>query len=263
MIDRSMERVQPSEGEEAKVADNRTGSGTGNGPGLRRALPLALLVGAGLALWFGLDVGAYLSFEALGRHHAELQDTVAGHPWLSAIGFAALYALVIAFSLPLGSILTVIGGFLFGTVAATGFIVVGATVGAVAVFLAARTALHDYLRAKVGRRLQRMEAGFKENALSYMLVLRLIPLFPFWLVNLVPAFLGVSLGTYTLATLLGIIPGTFIYASLGNGLGKLLEAGETPSLDIVFDIEVLTPIIGLALISLLPVAYKKWRARRP
>jgi uncharacterized membrane protein YdjX (TVP38/TMEM64 family) len=141
-------------------------------------------------------------------------------------------------------------------------VVISATVGAVALFLAARSALFDVLHAKAGPALLKMEQGFKESALSYLLVLRLIPLFPFWLVNLVPALLGVPLRTYVIGTAIGIIPGTFVYASIGNGLGAILDSGEQPDLTVIFNTEVLIPILGLAVLSLLPVLYKLVKARR-
>ena len=120
----------------------------------------------------------------------------------------------------------------------------------------------ETLRAKAGPRIRRMEEGFRADALSYLLVLRLIPLFPFWLVNIVPAFLGVPVRTYVLGTFIGIIPGSFVYASVGNGLGAVFEAGGTPDLGIVFTPAILLPIVGLAVLALLPVAYRKYRARR-
>ncbi len=107
-----------------------------------------------------------------------------------------------------------------------------------------------------------MEAGFRENALSYLLVLRLVPLFPFWLVNLVPAFLGVPLRTYVIGTFLGIIPGTLVYAYLGGDVGELLDTGGDPPLDRIFHLDILLPIIGLALLALLPVVYKRLKARK-
>jgi uncharacterized membrane protein YdjX (TVP38/TMEM64 family) len=138
--------------------------------------------------------------------------------------------------------------------------VVGGTLGAVCVFLAARTAFGNLLRAKAGPALRRMEAGFRDSAFSYMLFLRLIPLFPFWLVNLVPAFLGVSLRTYVVATFVGVIPGALVYASLGNGLGAILDAGGEPDLGIVFQPNILLPLLALAVLALAPVAYKKFKA---
>ena len=135
----------------------------------------------------------------------------------------------------------------------------GATAGATIVFLIARSALGETLRAKAGPRIRRMEEGFRADALSYLLVLRLIPLFPFWLVNIVPAFLGVPVRTYVLGTFIGIIPGSFVYASVGNGLGAVFEAGGTPDLGIIFEPAILLPIVGLAVLALLPVAYRKVR----
>jgi uncharacterized membrane protein YdjX (TVP38/TMEM64 family) len=106
-----------------------------------------------------------------------------------------------------------------------------------------------------------MEEGFHENALSYLLVLRLIPIFPFWLINIVPAFLGVALGTYVLGTFIGIIPGSLVFASVGNGLGAVFDAGQTPDLGIIFEPQIIGPILGLAVLALLPIAYRKFRSR--
>lgn len=240
---------------------NLTGPAAGRGRLLGRLWPLAILL-AGLISFFALDLDQYLGFEALRQHRHWLTGQVAAHPVLAGALFIGVYALVVAFSIPGGAVLTITGGFLFGTLVSTAYVVVGATIGATAVFLAARFALADVLRAKAGPALKRMEAGFRENALNYLLVLRLIPLFPFWLVNLVPAFLGVSLRDYVIGTFVGIIPGTFVYASLGNGLGAILEAGETPDLKIIFSPEILIPIVGLAILALLPVVYKKVKARQ-
>ena len=164
---------------------------------------------------------------------------------------------MIALSVPGGAILTIAGGFLFGIVPGTLLVLVGATVGATIVFLIARTALGDALRAKAGPRIRRMEEGFRRDALSYLLVLRLIPIFPFWLVNIVPAFLGVPLRTYVLGTFVGIIPGGFVYASVGNGLGAVFDAGGTPDLGIIFEPAILLPIVGLAVLALLPIVYRQ------
>jgi uncharacterized membrane protein YdjX (TVP38/TMEM64 family) len=230
-------------------------------PSAKRLIPVLLLV-AGLVLFIALDLDRYLGFESLRENREWLIDEVDRFGILAAVVFAGLYALVIAFSIPGGAVLTIIAGFLFGTVTGAACAVLCATLGAVVVFLAARTAFGDILRARAGPGLRRMEAGFRENALSYLLVLRLIPLFPFWLVNLVPAFLGVPLSVYVLGTFFGIIPGTLVYASVGNGLGEILEAGETPDLAIIFKPVVLVPILALAVLAMLPVIYKKVKARR-
>lgn len=229
-------------------------------PLLRRLTPL-LILAAGFAAFFIFDLDRYLSFEALEQHREWLVAQVEANAVVAAIAYIATYAAVAALSVPGGAILTILGGFLFGTWLGAAYAVTGATAGSVAVFLAARTALHDILLAKAGSAVKRMRNGFQEHALSYLLVLRLIPICPFWLVNLVPAFLGVPLGTYVIGTTLGIIPGSLVYASLGNGLGAVFEAGRTPDIGIIFDPEVLGPIIGLAVLAMLPVVYKKLRAR--
>ena len=228
---------------------------------VRRLLPLVVLLVA-IGAFFALGLHHYLSFETLRQHREQLLALVEQHPVLTPLAFMAVYAAVIALSVPGGAVLTIAGGFLFGIVPATLYVVVGATLGATIVFLIARTALGDALRAKAGPRIRRMEEGFREDALSYLLVLRLIPIFPFWLVNIVPAFLGVPLRTYVLGTLVGIIPGSFVYASVGNGLGAVFDAGGTPDLGIIFKPAILLPIVGLAGLALLPIAYRRFKARR-
>ena len=228
---------------------------------LRRVLPIAVLI-AGFVTFFALDLDRFVSLGALKENRETLRMLVSENGVVAILAFAAIYAVVIAFSLPGGAIMTLTGGFLFGWLGGGLVVVMGATIGATALFLIARTALGDVLRAKAGPFMSKMEDGFRQNALSYLLVLRLIPLFPFWLVNLVPAFLGVSTTTYIVGTFVGIIPGTFVYASVGNGLGALIDAGQDPDLGIIFRPEILGPLIGLAVLALLPVIYKRIQARK-
>lgn len=228
---------------------------------LKRLLPLGALLAAGIVA-FSLGLHEHINFEALRANRRWLLELVANYPVLAPLVFALIYAIVIALSVPGGAVLTMTGGFLFGLVLGAISVVIGATLGATAVFLIAKSALGDPLRAKAGPWLQRMESGFQENAFNYLLVLRLIPIFPFWLVNLVPAFLGVPLGTYVLATVLGIVPGVLVYAGVGNGLGAVFDRGGTPDLGIIFEPQIFGPIIGLAVLALLPVAYRKLKARR-
>lgn len=225
-----------------------------------RLLPVAVLVG-GLAAAYATGLTDYVSLETLRRNQQALEDFVAANLLVAMVAYAVAYAVLVAFSVPGGLFMTIAGGFMFGPWLGTLCAVLGATVGAVAVFLAARYALHDLLRAKAGGAVRRMEAGFRENALSYMFVLRLVPLFPFWLVNIVPAFLGVSLGVYAVGTLFGIIPGAFVYAWVGNGLGEIFARGEQVDTGIIFEPEVLGPILGLAALALIPVVYKRFRRR--
>jgi uncharacterized membrane protein YdjX (TVP38/TMEM64 family) len=228
---------------------------------LRRLWPLAVLALA-IAAVFALDLDRLLTFEALREHREALTALVADHLLLAALSFVLVYATVIALSVPGGAVLTIAGGFMFGSVFGTLLVVVAATLGATLVFLIARSALGDPLRARAGPFLKRMEAGFQQDALNYLLVLRLIPLFPFWIVNLVPAFLGVPLRTYVLGTFLGIIPGSFVFASVGAGLGSVLDSGQEFSPASVLTPQIVIALVGLAVLALLPVAYRKWRLRR-
>lgn len=227
---------------------------------VKRWLPLGVLV-AGLVLFFAFGGQHYVSLELLRRHRGALLAFVAAHGLGAALAYMLAYAAMTAFSLPGGALMTIVGGFLFGAYWGAFYAVLGATVGATLLFLAARTALGAFLAAKAGPFLHKMEAGFKENALSYLFVLRLVPLFPFWLVNLVPALLNVSLRVYLIGTFFGIMPGGFVFALVGSGVGEVLDAGGKPELDIIFRAEVLLPILGLALLALVPVVYKRLKTR--
>lgn len=233
----------------------------GSTPRLKRLLPLLVIVAA-MAAVFIFDLDRFLSFQALKEHRALLLAWTAENRVLAAIVFIAGYCVMVALSLPGAVWATLAGGFVFGTVTGALYCVIGATLGAVVIFLVARYALADTLKAKAGNAIRKMEAGFNENALSYMFVLRLVPLFPFWLVNLVPAFLGVPLRTYVIGTFFGIMPGSVVYSSVGNGLGAVFEQGGTPDLGIIFEPEVLLPILGLAALSLIPVFYKRIKGGR-
>ncbi len=222
---------------------------------LGRLLPLIILA-VGLISFFALGLNNYFTFDALRENRDALIQWVDNYGALAVFTFIFCYTIIIAFSLPGGALMSIAGGFLFGIVA-TLYIVVGATAGATILFLAAKTALGDTLRARTDGFIKKMEEGFRKNAFSYLLFLRLIPTFPFWLVNLVPAFLGVPLKAYVTATFIGIIPGAIVYASVGNGLGAAFDTGQSPNLGIIFRLEILLPIVGLALLALVPVIFSR------
>jgi uncharacterized membrane protein YdjX (TVP38/TMEM64 family) len=226
-------------------------------PSLKRALPLIVLgVGAVAAAVF---LGDQLSFEALERNREVLLAWRDANYPLAVVGFILAYALAVAFSVPGAIWFTLAAGFLFGTVPATAIVVVAATLGATGIFLAARTGLGDALRARSGKWLRKLERGVGENAVSFMLTMRLVPAVPFFVANLAPAFLGVPLRTYVWTTLVGIIPGTAVFASVGAGLGEVFAAGERPDLSIIFSWPVLGPLLGLAALSALPAIIKTLR----
>jgi Uncharacterized conserved protein len=225
---------------------------------LKRLLPVVVLL-AGLAAFFVFGLDKYLSFETLREHRQTLLSWVEHYGPLSALAYIAIYIVMVAFSLPGGAVMTVTGGFLFGAVTGTLYSVIGAAIGATVLFLIARSALGEPLRAKAGPSLKKMEAGFRENALNYLLVLRLVPLFPFFLVNLAPAFLGVPLRTYVIATFVGIIPGSFIFSLVGSGLGSIFEQGKTFSIAGILTPRIVAALVGLAVLALIPVIYKKVR----
>ena len=227
----------------------------------RRLLPLSILLALIALVWL-TGLHRYVSLEALKTNYATLRDFVAARPLLAPLAFVGSYALAVALSVPGAIVLTLAGGLLFGTWLGTLLVVTGATLGAIAVFLVARTSLGEPLRRLAGPRLERMAAGFQEDAWSYMFFLRLVPVFPFWLVNVVPAFLGVPLPIYAVATFFGIVPATFVYTGVGNGLGSVIEAGGDVGLGSILTPAVVLPLVGLGLLALLPIAIKRLRGRK-
>jgi uncharacterized membrane protein YdjX (TVP38/TMEM64 family) len=243
-------------------AERRGGRTDVPGFSVKRLLPLLVLM-AGLIGFFAFDLDRYVTFDALRQHREHLLAFVDEHSLRAALLFMAVYVAAVAMSLPGGTVLSLIGGFLFGAVVSTGLVVVSATLGATILFVIAKSALGDALRVRAGPWMDKLAKGFQENELSYMLVLRLVPLFPFFVVNLVPAFLGVRLRDYVLATFFGIIPGTFVYNLAGAGLGSILDSGAEFTVASVLTLEIKLALFGLAILALLPVVYKKLKGRRP
>ena len=228
----------------------------------RRLWPLALLAAAA-ALAYALGLHRWLSFESLGAHRAALAGFVAESPILAALLYVAAYVVVVAFSLPGGAVMTVAGGFLFGPWLGAALAVAGATLGASALFLAARHALAETLARRAGPLLGRVRDELRRDGFWYLLCIRLIPVVPFWLANLAPALAGMPFPAYAAATLIGIVPGTAVFAGIGAGLGQILDAGGRPDLSVIFSPGVLLPLVGLAALSLLgAVGGRYLRARR-
>lgn len=225
--------------------------------------PVYIILG-GLALAISQGWHQQLTPAALGENAVYLDTLVRENFWLVLIAFIAIYAAATAFMVP-ASALTIGGGFLFGVYVGAPAVVIGATVGACLLFLAAKTSLGETLKSIAGPFLSKMEKGFNENALSYMFTLRLIPIFPFAVVNIAPAILGAKFRDYFITTALGIIPGTIAYTLIGSGLrGTLLDAaakGETANVGaIVRDAgaNFLPAFVALGLVAMIPVIYKKF-----
>jgi uncharacterized membrane protein YdjX (TVP38/TMEM64 family) len=221
---------------------------------------LILLVGAGVAAAFGLDAG--LALDALRRHHLWLLGFVAGTPVLASLLFMAIYAASVAVSVPGSALLTVIGGYLFGWLQGTIYVLIATTLAATAVFVLARSALGNRVRRRAGPSLVRFAETFRANALSYVFVLHLVPIFPTAVVIGIPAACGVRVRTFVVSAVLGLLPGTMLFAHLGSGLGAVLGSGLPIHLSSFFQPTILWPLVGLAVLALLPVAYRSWRARR-
>ncbi len=226
----------------------------------KHLLPLALLA-AGLAALWALGLQRNLSWESLARHQAELLAFVATRPIEAPIAYVVIYTFLVAFSVPEGALATMAGGLLFGVAWGGTLAVIGASIGAVILFLAVRYALADLATAKAAKLMARIRPGMERDGFLYLLALRLIPLFPFWLLNLAAAACGIRLIPFAAATLLGIIPGTLVYASVGAGLGDVLAIGGAPDFTAVFAPRILLPLLGLATLALIPAVWHTVRRR--
>jgi uncharacterized membrane protein YdjX (TVP38/TMEM64 family) len=218
-------------------------------------LALAALFAVAIAAFFALDGPRFLSLESVKANRDALLAFADRHA-VAAVALAfVVYAAATALSLPGGLVMSLAVGFVFGRWVGTVVVVLAATLGATLVFLAARYLFADAARRRLGAAGERLNAGFTDHAFAYLLFLRLVPLFPFFLVNLAPAFTSIPLRTYVLATLIGIVPGTFVYVNLGQALGRI------ESLSGLVSRETLLAFALLGLLALAPVAWRKWKAR--
>ena len=230
---------------------------------LKRFAPLLLLLVAIVGV-FASGATQYLNLEALQANEAALRTFVSQQLPLALLTFIIVYALATAVSLPGAIILTLAGGYLFGTWVGGVATVIGATTGAILVFYAVKTSLGQALRDKAeasGGRLKSVIDGVQAGAFGYILTLRLIPLAPFWLVNVAAALAHAPLRAYALATFIGIMPATFIYSGIGAGIGELLARGETPDLGVIFSPVVLGPLVALGLLTLATTVFQRVRAK--
>lgn len=227
-----------------------------------RFAPL-LVIGAAIALVFAMGWHKYLSFDVLSKNLSALDGWVRANLFLAMLVFGLIYAVAVALSLPGAAVLTITGGVLFGWIGVLPT-VLGATIGATILFVAAKTAFRSVFAARAGGFVAQFEAGFRENEFSYMMVLRLVPLFPFFIVNIVPAFLGVKLRTYFFATLFGIVPGSLTYTLIGAaGRDTIAQGGKLNLAGAMTQPTVLAAIVGLIVLSLIPIVYKRFKGNKP
>ena len=227
---------------------------------IRKFLPLVILA-AGLALFFILGLDEYLSFAWLASHYSEIKSMATENLVLALSAFFILYTVAVAFSLPIASPLTLIGGAIFGWLG-FGAVVTSATLGAYILFIAARGALAESLSRKAGPFMSRINAGFNKSPFYWLLALRLIPALPFWAVNIAPALLGMKTRDYILATAIGIAPGSFVYIWIGRGFDSILARGETPDLSVLTELSIIAPFFALGVLALVPVGVEHLRSRR-
>ncbi|SDY51979.1 TVP38/TMEM64 family protein [Citreimonas salinaria] len=232
-------------------------------PGWRRHLPLAAI--AVVAIGGAFTLNDWLSFETLRENRqALLEFRDAHYPWMVAI-FAAIYIAIVTFSLPGAAVASVTGGFLFGLVAGSVLNVVSATIGATAIFLAARAGLGQTLAARIDAsdgRMRQIKRRLNENEISVLFLIRLVPAVPFFVANLVPALVGVKFRNFAFTTALGIIPGTVVITWVGVGLGEVFDRGGTPDLSLLWEPQVIGPILGLATLAALPIFVRAVRGRK-
>ncbi|MEM9221987.1 MAG: TVP38/TMEM64 family protein [Pseudomonadota bacterium] len=235
--------------------------------------PIAAIVGVVVVLYL-VGAAKYFSLSFIVREHESLAALVGQNIILATIAYVVVYVVAVAVSFPGASLLTIVGGIVFGTILGTILTVLAATAGATLIFLAAKTSVGAFLRTKASGFAERFAKGFEENAFSYLFLIRLMPVFPFWLVNIAPTLFNVRVGTYIAATALGIIPGTLAYSLLGDGLGATIkelemrdpgcaEAGTCQiGAGVLLSPGPLIAMVGLVAVALIPLVVKKVRARR-
>lgn len=244
---------------------------------LKRFGPLVALLLAIAAVYVS-GAHNYLTLSAIAEHRDHLKQFVGQNQVLAIGGYMLVYIAVVAFSLPGGALLTILGGFLFGTFIGSTATVVAATIGATAVFMIAKTALGDVLVRKAGPWIKKLADGFNDDAFSYLMFLRLVPAFPFFVVNIAPALFNVRLSTYVITTFFGIIPGTIAFTVVGSGLDSIIDAQRSANLACIAEKgaeqcpftldpgalltpQILAAFVALGVVALIPVVIKKFKSR--
>lgn len=227
---------------------------------MKKYLPLVLIVVLAIIVWFS-GLRDYFSFALLKEHQQTLELYVLNNKIMAILIYVGLYIMVVALSIPGATFMTLVGGFFFNQILGTFLVVSAATIGATILFLGTKLASQDLVKEKAGPWVQKMQKGFKENATYYLLTLRLIPIFPFVAINLVAAILQISLRTFILGTFFGIIPGSFVYVSIGVGLHDILQKEEF-SVNVLLEPKILLALIGLGVLALLPVVYKYYKKKK-
>lgn len=232
-------------------------------PGLTRHLPLIAIALAAVIGFFTLR--DYLTFETLRDNRDLLIGWRDSHYGLVALGFVAIYVAIVAFSLPGAAVASVTGGFLFGLVAGTGFNVLSATIGAVAIFLAARWGLGKTLNARLEASegtVRKIKDGLRDNEVSVLLLMRLVPAVPFFVANLLPALVGVKFRNFVWTTAVGIIPGAIVFTWIGVGLGEVFDRGESPDLSLLWEPHILGPLLALSVLAAMPIVLRALRGKK-
>ncbi|KZL28232.1 TVP38/TMEM64 family protein [Pseudovibrio sp. Ad37] len=224
---------------------------------------------------YGISQGWHqqITISNLIKNQQLLSGYLAEYPILTPLIYFVVYTLAVALSFPGASLLTIAGGFLFGWFFGGLLTVLAATIGASLLFIAAKTSVGATLKARAGPFLDKMSEGFRKNAFSYLLFLRLTPVFPFWLVNIAPALFHVPLSTYLIATFVGIIPGTFAYAFVGAGLDSVILAQEQANpgcsaagtceveISALITPELIWAFAALGLVALIPPIVQRFRGK--
>ena len=230
-------------------------------PKFKKILPLLVILIV-IALLFYFDGYSYFNFDSLKTHYQYLQQLVAQHYIRVLLIYLGLYILIVGTSSPFAVWMTLAGGLLFGLWLGTLFAVIGATLGAAVIFLALRTAFGDYLTRRASGWVAKLEHGLEHHSVRYVMVLHLIPVVPFFVANIIAGLIAMRLRDFMLATCLGILPGTFIYAWVGRDLEGIMTSGQVPNLRLLFEPQFFWPLIALALFSLLPLFYKRWAKKQ-
>lgn len=226
----------------------------------RQRLPVLVILM--VAIIGAVVLREHLTFETLRDNRAALIAFRDAHYLLTASLFVLGYIAIVTFSLPGATAATLTGGFLFGLFPGAFFNLAAATIGAVLIFMAVRAGFGRAMAARIDAsdgRIKRITEAIRENEVPVLLALRFMPILPFFVMNVIPALIGVRLSVFAITTFFGIMPGGFIYTWVGAGLGEVFARDETPDMGIIFEPQILGPLVALAVLSLLPVIIRTVR----